>query len=361
MAALLRSAEPMLPAGHRAWAQALRAEAAEVPAGWDRLAWLAGGMRFTLRTAVLNRGLGYPLVFAGAAIGTAWTAWSGPPGDPAVAINRLDVIAISVILTGLPWAVRRARGPSAGSWQARAIRIAGYAAILTLVLVKAAVERTASAPPNNLQAATRAWTGEIAFLAVMACYAAAILACTARRSPAAPATVRLGAAVGAALGVLIYLLGPLGCPLRFTGVWPVHLYDAALALGALLALSAPVVTGLMAARRAGSSTPVRSCAQQGAVAGLCTGVAAALVVAVLSTTTIALLPHDAGLRNWAADHVGQWTPMVGQVTWVVGPRLGYVAGASAFAAGYLVVLLLSPLAGCFFGAWAGRSAAGRPS
>ena len=73
-----------------------------------------------------------------------------------------------------------------------------------------------------------------------------------------------------------------------------------------------------------------------------------------------LFRSDAGLRNWAADHVGQWTPMVGQVTWVVGSRLGYVAGASAFAAGYLVVLLLSPLAGGVFGAWAGRSAAGRP-
>jgi hypothetical protein len=360
MAALLRSAEPMLPAEYRAWAQALRTEAAEVPAGWDRLAWLADGMRFTLRTAVLNRGLWYPLVFAGAAIGTAWTAWSGPPGDPAVAINRVDVIAISVILTGLPWAVRRARGPSAGSWQARAIRVAGYAAILTLVLVKAAVERTASAPPNNLQAATRAWTGEIAFLAVMACYAAAILVGTARRSPAAPATVRLGLVVGTALGVLIYLLGPLGFPLRFTSLWSVRLYDTALALGALLALSAPIITGLMAARRVGRSTPVGSRAWQGAVAGLCTGVAAALVVAVLSTATIALLPHDAGLLNWATDHIGHWTPVVGQVTSVVGPRLGYVAGNSAFAAGYLVVLLLAPIAGCGVGACAGRAAAERP-
>ena len=359
--ALLRSAEPMLPVEHRAWAQALRTEAAEVPAGWDRLAWLTGGIRFTLRAAVLSRGLAYSLVFAAAVAATAWTAWSGPAGDPAVAINRVDVIAISVILAALPWAVRRAHGPSARSWQARAIRVAGYAAILALVLVKAAVERTADAPPNNLGAAARAWTGEIAFLAVMTCYAAVILAGTARRSPAAPSTVRLGAAAGAALGVLIYLLGPLGFPLRFTSPWPVRLYDVALALGTLLALSAPVVTGLMAARRAGGSMPARSRVRQGAMAGLCTGVAAALVVAMLSTATIALLPHGAGLRNWAAGHVGHWTPMVGQVTWVVGSRLGYVAGTSAFAAGYLLVLALAPLAGCVLGAWAGRAAAGRPS
>jgi hypothetical protein len=50
---------------------------------------------------------------------------------------------------------------------------------------------------------------------------------------------------------------------------------------------------------------------------------------------------------------------VGQVTPLVGSRLGYVAGNSAFAAGYLIVLLLGPLFGCFLGAWAGR-AAGRP-
>jgi hypothetical protein len=92
------------------------------------------------------------------------------------------------------------------------------------------------------------------------------------------------------------------------------------------------------------------------MAGLCAGTAAALVVAGLSTATIALLPYDAALRTWAVGHIGHWTPVVGQVTPVIGVRLGNVAGASAFAAGYLVVLLLSPLAGCGLGAWAGQAA-----
>jgi len=35
---LLRYAEPLLPARERTWARALRIEAGEVPAGWDRLA-----------------------------------------------------------------------------------------------------------------------------------------------------------------------------------------------------------------------------------------------------------------------------------------------------------------------------------
>jgi hypothetical protein len=121
----------------------------------------------------------------------------------------------------------------------------------------------------------------------------------------------------------------------------------------LLALSAPVAAGLAAARKAGRSTPARSGARQSAMAGLCTGAAAALVVAVLSTATIALLPYDSGLRNWAAGHIGQWTPTVGQIAPAVGTRVGYVAGNSAFAAGYLLVLVLGPLFACGLGAWGG--------
>ena len=353
---LLRFSEPMVPAEQRAWARALRTEAGQIPAGWERLAWLAGGVRFTVRQAALNRGVVYPLVFAAAAAGTAWSAWSGPPGDSAIVINRVDVIAVSVILAGLPRIVRRARGPVAAGRPARMIRTAGYAAILVLVLVKAAVERAADAPPNNLEAAARACTGEIAFLAVMAGYAAVILAYTASRSRAVPATVAMGTSVGTAVGVMAFVLGPLGFPLRLTGWWPTRLYDAAMVLGVLLALCAPVVAGRAAIRSAGGSMPARLRARQAAKAGLCTGVAAALVVGALSTATIALLPYDAGLRNWAAGHIGQWTPIVGQVTPVVGARLGYVAGNSAFAAGYLIVLLLSPLAGYALGAGASRAA-----
>jgi membrane-associated phospholipid phosphatase len=355
---LLRYSEPMLPAEHRAWARALRTEAGEIPAGWGRLTWLAGGVQFTIWQAALNRRKVYALAFAAAATGTAWSVWSGPSGDSATVINRVDVITVSAILASLPWVVRRARGPIAGSRQAWMIRTAGYAAILVLVLVKAAVERVANAPPNNLDVGAWAWTGETAYLVVMVGYAVVILVYTASRSPAVPATVAIGTAAGASVGVLVYALGPLGFPLRFTGWWPAHLYDAAMALGALAALCTPVVAGLAATRHTGGSMPARSRARQSAMAGLCAGTAAALVVAALSTITIALLPYDARLRNWAAGHIGHWTPILGQVTPVVGPRFGYVAGNSAFAAGYLLVLLLSPLVCCGLGAWAGRIVGG---
>jgi hypothetical protein len=278
-------------------------------------------------------------------------------------VNRVDVITITVILAGLSWATRRARGPVAAGGLAWLVRTGGYAALLALVVVKAAVERAAYAPPNNLEGPTRAWTGEIVFLVVMTGYAAVILVFTARRSPAAPATIAIGTATGAVIGVLLFALGPLGFPLRFTGPWPAGLYDAAIAVGALLTLCAPLVAGLVATRRASRSLPARSRWQHGAMAGLCAGAAAALVVAVLSTATIALLPYDSVLQQWAAGHIGHWASVAssGESYYGYGqaPRLGYVAGNSAFASGYLIVLLLGPLFGCAFGAWAGR-ATGNP-
>jgi len=356
MAALLRRSAALLPAHRRVWADALLAEADGIPPGRRRLAWLASGVRLTVREASLARRLGYPLAFAAAAAGTLWSAWSGPAGDSAIVPNRIAVISIAVILAGLPWAIRPARGPAAGGRAARLVRTGGYAALFALVLVRTAVERVAYAPPNNV-GGSGAWLRGAFFLAVMAGYAAGMLALTARRSRALPATVAIGTAAGAAVGVLAFALGPLGFPLRFTGPWPAGLYDAAMALGVLLALCAPVAAGLAAARRAGHSEPGGFRAGQGAMAGLCTGAAAALVVAVLSTATIALLPYDTGLQHWAATHVGHWTAAVGQWTPILGPtRLGYVAGNSAFAAGYLVVLVFSPVLGCGFGALAGLAA-----
>jgi hypothetical protein len=365
MLALLRRSAELLPPDRRQWARALWAEVDEVPVGWPRLAWLVGGARWIVQEIALGRTLRYPLAFAIAIAGLAWSAWSGPPDDSAITINRVDVISIAAILAVLPMLIRRARGPRAAGRLAWVVRTSGYASVLVLVLVKAAVERVADAPPNNLDGSARAWVGEVVFLAVMASYAAVILVFTARRSPAANDTVAIGTATGAVLGVLIFALGPLGFPLRFTGPWSAGLYDAAIAVGALVALCAPVATGLAATRRANRSLPGGSRWRQGAMAGLCTGAAAALVVAVLSTATIALLPYDNGLEHWAAGHIGHWVSVATQGESFYGygqsPRLGYVAGNSAFAAGYLIVLLLSPPFGFGLGILAGRTMGNPPS
>jgi hypothetical protein len=357
VASLLRRSMQVVPSERREWVEAVWSEADEVPSGWRQLSWLAGGLRMTVREAALVRRLRYPLAFAAAAAGTAWSAWRGPPGNAATAINRVDVIAMVVILAALPWIVGRTRGTVARARLARLVRTGGYAAILALVLVRTAVRRVADAPPNNLGGAAGAWTGEVFYLAVMIGYVALILVVTARRSPVDRATVTTGVATGTALGVMAYALGPLGFPLRFTGPGLADLYDAAMVLGCYLAVSAPLAAGLAAGRRESRSDPGGSGVRQGSLAGLIIGAAAALVVAVLSTATIALLPYDTWLRQWASIHIGQWTPLAGHWTPIVGPgtRQGYVAGNSAFAAGYLIVLLLGPLLGCALAAWGARS------
>jgi hypothetical protein len=352
----LRQLAVLLPSDRRQWVEAVRAEAAEVPAGWQRLNWLAGGLWLTARQAMAGGGPRWVLAFAAAVGGVAWAAWSGPAGDAAVVINRVDVIVMALVLTGLAWATRRISGPVAGSRLARLARVSGYAAILALMLAKSAVERVADAPPNNLAGSYAAWAGEAAYLTVMACYTAVILAATARRSPAAPATVAIGTVAGLAAGTFAYALGPLGFPLRFHGAWSAGFYDGAMTLGIVLSACAPAVAGRVAARRAGPGSGFR----QGAMAGVCTGVAAALTVTLLSTATIALLPHDAVLRDWAISHIGQWTSAVGQLTSVDRPRIGYVAGNSAFAAGYLIVLLIGPLAGFSLSAASAWRTRGRP-
>jgi hypothetical protein len=357
MGALLRRLAVLLPAHRREWAEALAAEAAEVPPGAQRLAWLAGGLRLAAGQARLGRRVGWSLAFGAAAMGTAWSGWGGAPADPAVLVNRVDVIVIVVILAGLPLAVRRLFGPVRDSAPARIGRAVGYAAIFALVLVKAVVQRFAYVPPNTGAVTGVAWTGEILFLAAMAAYASGILAVTARRPPAAPATLSVGTAAGAAIGLVIYVLGPLGYPLRFAGAWPAGLYDAALALAVVAGLAVTVATGRTAVRRAARQAgPLAAAdpARQGAMAGLCAGATAALLISVLSTGTIALLPHEAGLLQWAMAHLGA-TSIFGR-----GTQHAYEVNNSVYAAGYFLVLVLFPVLGSGIAAWGGFGAAGPP-
>lgn len=132
VAAMLRCSMVLMPAGRREWAEALRAEAAGIPPGRQQLTWLAGGVRLAVGEAARTRGPRYAVAFAAAAAGLAWSAWPGPPGDSAIVRNRVDVTAIAVILAGLPWLIRRARGPAAGGRLARLLRAGGYAAVLVI-------------------------------------------------------------------------------------------------------------------------------------------------------------------------------------------------------------------------------------
>src|SRR5512146_451394 len=80
MRRLGRAVARLVPAGRREWAEAIWAEAGEVPPGLRRLAWLAGGARAMAGDALTARAIGRWLLFAAAAAGAAWAAWPDLPG-----------------------------------------------------------------------------------------------------------------------------------------------------------------------------------------------------------------------------------------------------------------------------------------
>jgi hypothetical protein len=349
LARLLRRAAGLLPADRRDWAEAAWAEAGEVPAGRPRLAWLAGGLWMAVRQARVARRAGCWLVFAAAA-GIVQAGWAGAAANPATTVNRVDVIAVVVMLAGLPWAARRWVGPAGDGRLARAVRAGGYAAIFALVLSKASVERYANAPPYGHWSASLLWAGEIFFLLAMAAYAAWILAVTARRSPAAPASLAIGTAAGAVAGLVMYAR----VYLHSASPGLAGLSAAATALTWAALPAAPVVAALAAARRAPGRDsrlpPGDDRARQGLFAGLCAGVAAALVASALGTGTAAFLPHEPVLLSWAypVRHLAH------------DALIRYAADVSQATAAYIFALLLFPLIGAGLGAWAGMSAIRAP-
>ncbi len=88
LAGLLRCLAGLLPAGRREWAEAVLAEAGEVPAGLGRVAWLGGGVWLVAREVVMHRVIRV-LAFAAGAVGMVWAGWPGSSSDSAVPVNRI--------------------------------------------------------------------------------------------------------------------------------------------------------------------------------------------------------------------------------------------------------------------------------
>jgi hypothetical protein len=293
MGRLSRAAARLVPAGRRDWAEAVWAEADQVPPGLARAAWRAGGMRLIAREALLARRAVRSLAFAAAAVWVARAAWPGPAGNPATAVARLDVVTVLPLLAGLPLLARRLLGPAAGPL-ARVLRAGGYAAVLVLTVAKASVEQVAdnpaAAPHLNVDASVPALTGmiytwlvESVFLLVLAVYVAAILVLTARRSRVAPVTLAIGTAAGIVFGAVMYAVVPLGLTQYVTSPW---LQGAAtgpvLLLAWVLLFGAPLVAGGVAVRSyrgpGGPGQVAGARIRQGAAAGfLATGVGALMV------------------------------------------------------------------------------------
>ncbi len=349
LAALLRAVIPLLPEERRPWAAAVLAEAAAIPAGRARRAWLAGGLRMASGQAGLARKAGWWLAFGAAAVAVVLVSWPGRAGSPATPVIRVDVLVVVALLAGLPLAARRLFGPAGGGAQARLIRAGGYAAVLALTLVKASAERFGN-PPGASQDGLISWIGEITFLVLIAGYVAATLAGTARRSPAAPGTLVIGISAGVAGTAALFLRQHV----HIAGGTPAWLRTTGSVVVVLALLTAPVLAGVAAARRVRTGDRELDLAvarsRQGALAGLCAGVTGALILSVTGTGMVALLPHAARLLAWAYPmrHLTQ------------AGTIRYELNVSEAAAWYLLALMFFPLFGVGLAAWGGLAAAGRP-
>jgi hypothetical protein len=301
----------------------------------------------------------YWMASAAAAVVLGWAAWPGAPGNPATLIGRVDVIATVLILAGLPLVARRRFGGCSSRRLPRLLRAAGYAAVFMLMLVKADVERVEIRQFSGVSLAG-VWAGEVVFLLVIAAYIVALLAVTAERPPAGPATLAIGTGVGVLLGLAVFVLRPMANHVHIANRWLADLYDLGRAAGVLLVLYIAIRAAIAAARRTSrrdSTLPITDArARQGFAAGLCLGAAAALLVSVLGITTIALVPHAAGSIQWTLPgrifDPGSGHPLTpDSVT-------DFEVSISHAAAGYLLVLIFFPVLGAGLGAWGGLFASG---
>jgi hypothetical protein len=164
---LARCSVRVVPAERREWAEAVWAEAGEVP-DHGRLSWVAGGLWRVAREAGIVRRIVHWLGVAALAVGAAevvsliWRGASVAPGSRSIsspttslgagvyvdphttAEFRSLAIATVAFLAALPWVARRrgAFGPVSDSSAARVVRVSGCAAICVLVLVLARLAQT---------------------------------------------------------------------------------------------------------------------------------------------------------------------------------------------------------------------------
>jgi len=311
----------LVPAGRRDWAEAVWAEAYEVPAGWPRLAWRVGGVWLIAREAVMVRWIGSRLLFAAAIGAAAWSAWSAGQ----VATIRADVIGTVLLLAGLPLLARWYLGPPDNK-AARRLRAAGYAAVVALMPAKAATDLFLGAVPrggidlhtyDRFHCKNEPWCpwvpgtkglsptvgSEVMVLLITACGLAITLALTARRSRITPAALTVGACTGLALGVVMYAVAPLGLNVAYP-YRPWFPGSAGLLFGVLawiLIFGAPLVAGAIAGRRSQVPGPPAELtddrARQGIAAGVVSGGVGALFVTVFGTGTTVLLVNSAWVRG----------------------------------------------------------------
>ena len=359
LAGLLGRLAGLLPESRRDWAEAVLAEVREVPAGSAQVTWLGGGLWMVARQVVMARVIQMLALAAGAA-GLAWIAWPGEASNSATPLNRVYVIGTLVMLAMLPWVVRRFFGPVRRGWLPLAARAGGYAAVLALIAAKAVKDRDGSKLGAYFVIIPSFWAAEIVLLLVIGCYVAGLLILTSERTRVARSSLPIGVGTGAVIALGLYVLKPLGDPSWWWWV---------------AAMPVPWVTGFAVARlsarvnRPGAVTPATmnpatlnaatlnaatlNPATQGFLAAACATATASLLLAVLTSVTIALFPHRVPLEYPGPPaNGGCETCDPNSVVIPPGSRHEYWVEISVGQAGMApyVALIFAPLLGAAFGA-----------
>lgn len=306
----------LVPASQREWVRAAWAESQEIAPGPGRLTWQAGTVWLAARQLITARGGARGLSFTVVAVVVAWLSWPGSPANFTTLVDRVDAVAVAVLLAAVALFARGRFGPVRGGWLPRALRISGYAAILAIMPAKAAVEQFTYTVPSGGErlrlyglagvfgSGGANWAAEIIFLLVMTGYAVTVLWMTSTRAGMAGSTLAIGAIGGLVIGVVMYAAAPLaGIGKRPTSPWFSESAMALLITGAgVLLLAGPALAGLLAARRCpapgGAASAVVVKQRQGLVAGTLATLVGALIVTLGGTGTIALMLKSATVRTW---------------------------------------------------------------
>jgi hypothetical protein len=343
LAGLLERCARLLPAARRDWAEALLAETAEIPATTSRVAWLAGGLWLVAREVAMR--LTRVLAFAAGAALLVRVGWPGRPTNSAVPLNRMYVVVTVVLLAVLPTVIRRYFGPARPGWGPRTARVGGYALVLALIAAKTVKDRLGSKLGGYFVVVPGIWVLEVLLLLIIAGYVAGLLILTSRRVRLARGILPIAIGLGVVTGGALYALAPFGVTIDPNGPslswwW--------------LAAALPLVTGFLAVRRSARDT--RPAAPgglvQGCVAASCATAAAALLLAALTSVTIALLPRHVPVQSSSyTSHGGCETCDPDQTVIPPGLRHEYQAEISVGQAGQtpLTALVVAP----FLGAWLG--------
>jgi hypothetical protein len=344
-----RGAAYLLPAERRDWAEAVWAEAREVPPGLQRLAWRAGGIRLIAGESFMKRRVRNSLLFALAAAYLAMTAVPGTPSAILTAYIWLRTIGTIAVLAGLPWLMRRRLGPVIDSGLARSLRLVVFAAIMALIVAMAELDRISDTPrrlaasgPHN-QPSIGLLLPWSTFLVLLGGYVATILAVTAQRSWVTQRTLSIGVGAGVVLGVVMYAIMPLGVSNDATAPWlGGSAIDPLVVIAWVLLLGGPLAAALLAGWRcrgsAGALAPGEARIRQGLAAGTLATVVGSLLVCALGPVTMALMPRAGWLVRvlYPGQHL-----TAAAVTNLVN---GY------FPAGYFLIWLAFPIIGLSIGA-----------